>query len=194
MKELFIATTNKGKFIEFADLLKTKIERILSTADFPEISFPPETGKTFEENAVIKAKFASSFTSLPSLADDSGLVVDALGGLPGVTSARFAGDNATDRANNLKLLNEMANLPDEKRAARFICSLAFCFPKSTCVTFNGVLEGKILFKERGSSGFGYDPLFIVEGFDKTLAELEISEKNIISHRAQAFSSFLTYFS
>jgi XTP/dITP diphosphohydrolase len=192
MKQLLIATSNRGKFSEFSELLSGLVEEIFSLNDFPEMTLPPETGKTFEDNAIIKSRHAAMETGIPTIADDSGLEVEILGGRPGVHSARFAGESATDPDNNEKLLVELANVDKNSRGARFACCIAFCQPNGSCVTFSGQLPGNIIEEPRGSNGFGYDPLFLVSGYDKTLAELEMGIKNKISHRAEAFKGFMEH--
>ncbi len=132
------------------------------------------------------------FTGLPALADDSGLVVDALDGRPGVFSARFAGEGAGDAANNARLLSECCNIPADHRQAAFVCVLAFVTPDGVERLFTGRVAGQILFEARGEGGFGYDPLFLVDGFERTMAELTLAEKNEVSHRAQAFMKFREY--
>ena len=187
MKELLVATGNRGKFLEIEALLRDTVGNIYSLEDFPDIPKVEEDGVSFEENAVKKGQSAALATGKPAIADDSGLVVDALGGLPGVHSARFAGDDARDSENNAKLLREMVHLPEEQRTAAFHCVIALCFPDGYCRTFTGALEGVILNSPRGTEGFGYDPLFFVPGFGLTLAELPLEVKNTISHRGKALA-------
>ncbi len=139
-----------------------------------------------------KACSAALATGKPVLADDSGLVVDALGGDPGVFSARYAGEGASDNDNNTKLLVEMVNLPAERRSAAFCCVIALCFPDGTCRTFDGELRGVILDAPRGTGGFGYDPLFLVPEYGQTLAELPLDIKNSISHRGKALAKLKEY--
>ena len=185
MKELVIATANKGKFVEIQLLLQDTVDNILSTADFPDLSAIEEDGATFSENAVKKAKISAHVTGKPVIADDSGLLVDALDGRPGVHSARFAGEKAGDAANNAKLLKELTGVPEQQRTAAFHCVIALCLPDGNCLTFDGELLGVILDEPRGIGGFGYDPLFLVPEFGKTLAELPLDVKNAISHRGKA---------
>lgn len=185
MKELLVATGNKGKLRELELLLLGSVERIRSLADFPELLAVEEDGKTFVENAIKKARSAALATGLPVLADDSGMMVDILGGRPGVHSARFAGATATDTENNARLLRELAGVPVEQRGAAFHCVIALCFPGGSCDTFDGELRGVILEEPRGTEGFGYDPLFLVPEYGKTLAELPLATKNRISHRGKA---------
>jgi XTP/dITP diphosphohydrolase len=160
--------------------------------DFPGIPPVEEDGATFAENAVKKAQSAAQATGKPVIADDSGLEVDALGGRPGVYSARFAGESASDAANNAKLLEELADIPDGQRNAAFRCSIALCFPDGNCRTFSGELNGVILKEPKGMGGFGYDPLFLVPEYGLTLAELPLAMKNGISHRGKALARLKEY--
>jgi XTP/dITP diphosphohydrolase len=192
MKQLVIATRNNGKIFEIEALLAGLVERVSSAADFIDFPETVEDRATFEENALKKAREASQFSALPALADDSGLVVNALGGRPGVYSARYAGDGAGDAANNALLLEECLNIPAEQRQAAFVCALAFVTPEGDEQLFSGMITGRILTEARGDGGFGYDPLFLVDGFDRSMAELTLSEKNSLSHRAQAFRKFREY--
>jgi XTP/dITP diphosphohydrolase len=192
MKQLVVATRNQGKILEINALLTGLVDQISSAADFVDFPETVEDGATFEENALKKAREASHFSGLPALADDSGLVVDALNGRPGVFSARFAGDGAGDAANNARLLEECRNVPGEHRQAAFVCVLAFVTPEGVERLFTGRVAGRILSAARGEGGFGYDPLFLVDGFERSMAELELAEKNAVSHRAQAFEKFRNY--
>lgn len=192
MKELVVATANRGKLRELELLLDGVVERLFSPADFPVFPEVVEDGETFAENAVKKARSAALATGKPVIADDSGLVVDELGGRPGVRSARFAGEGASDVENNAKLLRELAGVPAERRTAAFCCVIALCLPSGECFTFEGRLEGAILDEPRGKGGFGYDPLFLVPDYGLTLAELPLEIKNIISHRGKAFARLKEY--
>jgi XTP/dITP diphosphohydrolase len=192
MKELVVATRNAGKIRELELLLQGAVEKILPIGSYPGIPDVAEDGATFAENAVKKARFATQATGLPALADDSGLAVDALGGRPGVYSARFAGEGAGDFANNLKLLAEMTGIPQQERTAAFHCVLAFCLPDGACRTFEGSLPGIILEERQGDGGFGYDPLFLVPEYGQTLAQLSLEIKNGISHRGRALEEFRRY--
>ncbi|GAM10742.1 non-canonical purine NTP pyrophosphatase [Geobacter sp. OR-1] len=194
MKQLLVATSNRGKFGEFKAMLAPRVAELFSLADFPQLTLPPETGRTFAENAIIKARHAARETGIPTIADDSGLEVDYLGGRPGVLSARFAGESATDGENNSRLLLELMHVDRKQRGARFACCIAFCQPDGSCLTFSGQLAGSIIEQPRGSNGFGYDPLFLVSEYDQTLAELDSTTKNLISHRAKAFQRFLEHIS
>ncbi len=188
--ELFLATGNAGKVGEFRALLTQHlpdIEFVLQTPrDWPHpLPEVEETGRTFAENARLKAVTLAAATSLPALADDSGLCVDALGGAPGLYSARWAGPKATDADRNAKLLAALVEVPDEARTARFVCAVALALPDGTVWTAQGQCAGTILREGRGGNGFGYDPLFLVAGLNQTLAELTDAQKNARSHRARA---------
>jgi XTP/dITP diphosphohydrolase len=197
--KIVLATRNKNKVEEIREILKmylgdeifSQIE-LLSSADFqiPEIE---EDGETYEENALKKAREVYKFTKLPSLADDSGIEVEILGGRPGVFSARYAGEGATDEENNKKLLKELENVPIEKRKAKFKCVIAYVDSVEERI-FYGETSGKVIFEPLGDGGFGYDPLFLPDGFDLTYAQLPGEVKNRISHRSKAlqkFAEFLT---
>ena len=194
MKHVVVATRNRGKILEINALLTGLVDQVSSAADYPEFPETVEDGATFEENALKKAREAASFTGLPALADDSGLVVDALDGRPGVFSARYGGEGAGDAANNARLLEECQNISDDRRQAAFVCVLAFVTPAGTEQIFSGRIAGAILTSERGEGGFGYDPLFGVDGFDRTMAELTLQEKNSISHRGLALLHFKDFLS
>lgn len=189
--KLVIATKNKNKLKEIKDKFAA-IEN-LELLSLLEFNNPPtiiEDGSTFEENALKKAEETSLFTGLPAMADDSGLVVDALGGRPGVLSARYGGDGSTDEEKNRLLLQEMADIPAEKRGARFVCVIALAMPDGGQFTVEGICEGTITREMTGSNGFGYDPIFFLPGKGRTMAELKLSEKNKISHRAIALKKAL----
>jgi XTP/dITP diphosphohydrolase len=192
MTELVVATRNRGKLKEIQALLEGVMDAVRCAADFPGFPETLEDGATFQDNALKKAREAMHFTGLPALADDSGLVVEALGGRPGVYSARFAGEGAGDEANNLLLLAELKDVPASRRQAAFVCALAFVTPDGRERVFSGRLGGLITSEERGEEGFGYDPLFLVDGFGRTMAELSLQEKNTISHRGQALHQFREY--
>jgi XTP/dITP diphosphohydrolase len=183
--ELVIASRNRGKIREIEHLLAGCVGRVRSLDEFAHVPEVVEDGETFEENALKKGRAVAAATGLPALADDSGLIVDALDGRPGVRSARFSGEGATDASNNAKLLEELRGVPSERRIARFRCVAALCRPDGECRTFSGELEGVILDGPRGSGGFGYDPLFLVPEFAKTLAEIHLEIKNAASHRGKA---------
>ncbi|AJY71151.1 purine NTP phosphatase [Geobacter sulfurreducens] len=187
MTRLVVATRNKGKLREIAAILDGLPFTLLSLEDFPDFPEVEEDGKTFEENALKKASVAANITGLPALADDSGLVVDALDGKPGVYSARYSGENASDEANNAKLLSELESVPYEERTAAFRCTIALCSPGGKRYTFSGELHGVILDSPRGTGGFGYDPLFFVSEKGATMAELPLEAKNAVSHRGRALA-------
>lgn len=189
--EIVIASTNLHKIREFRDILKVipTIE-VLSLMQFPDYVAPPETGKTFQDNANIKAEHAAKALGKWVLADDSGLVVPALNGLPGVNSRRYAGEDATDAENRKKLLDEMQHLMEMQRAAYYECCLSIASPEGLKKSVTGTCEGIILTEDRGNNGFGYDYLFIKEGYDKTFAEISESTKNRISHRRKAVEKLL----
>lgn len=186
MKTLVVSTRNNGKIREIRALLESLVENVICAADVAGFSDTVEDGETFEANALKKAREAMRFTGLPSLADDSGLVVEALDGAPGVYSARFAGEGCGDAANNARLLMDLKQIRTGNRKASFICVLAFVTPDGGEHIFEGRVGGAILDAPQGSDGFGYDPLFLVDGHDRTMAELPLEEKNRISHRGQAF--------
>lgn len=191
METLVIATRNKGKYLEFKKMFGPTKCKIKSLLDFPYISIC-ESGFTFDENALLKAKTVAKSTKLPALADDSGLEVSALNGKPGIHTARYAGDDATDQDNINKLLLAMKDIPSDCRQARFVCSLALAFPNGQTFLEQGFLNGFITFEPRGSEGFGYDPIFYLPEFDRTLSEVPIEDKNRISHRAKALEKMKKY--
>lgn len=184
-KTILIATKNVGKAREFEYLFKKYGYDIKTLLDFPEIEDVPETGLTFEENAHQKAEAISKELQTIVLADDSGLEVDALDGAPGIYSARFAGEHGNDEKNNLKLLEELKNVPTDERTANFHCSLVLVAPDKEPLAVEGKVKGYILEEPKGEHGFGYDPLFYVPELEKSMAELTSEEKNEISHRANA---------
>lgn len=184
MKRIVLATKNKGKIKEMRELLAPMNIEVLSLADFSPVDDAKENGVTFAENAMLKARYYFAHTGTPCLADDSGLEVDALGGRPGVYSARYSGEDATDAANNVKVLREMEGIEKDKRTARFRCAMALV-GEGIELTTDGTCEGALLTEERGQGGFGYDPIFYVPKFDRTLAEMSSEEKNSISHRGAA---------
>ncbi|MBD3346962.1 MAG: XTP/dITP diphosphatase [Chitinivibrionales bacterium] len=186
--ELLIATGNRGKVEEIQEILAGCNFTITSLRDHwdpkPEI---PETGDTFLENAFLKAQWVFSRKGIMTLADDSGLEVDFLGGDPGVRSARYAGEKADDRLNNEKLLKKMELCPEDRRTARFRCVIVCILSWEKSIAVQGTCEGKIGYEPRGNGGFGYDPLFIPFGYDQTFAELDAETKNTISHRGKALA-------
>lgn len=185
MMELVVATRNAGKLKEIRRLLESRGVSVLGLEGFPKAPDVVEDGDTFAENAIKKAEAVAQFTGLPCLADDSGLVVDALQGRPGIHSARFSGADADDQSNNRKLLNEMTPVPADRRQASFRCVMALCLPGQSPRLFEGRVNGVILEREQGDGGFGYDPLFWLPDHNCTMAELPLDTKNRISHRGQA---------
>lgn len=183
---IVVATGNRGKLTELQSMLGPLGVEVKSLADYPGLPEVVEDGATFADNAVKKAVAVAGATGEIALADDSGLEVDHLGGAPGVHSARFAGENKDDRANNEKLLALLEGVPGEKRTARFKCVVALAAPGGRIYTAEGACEGVIGTVPRGEGGFGYDPLFIVPELDMTFAELGLDIKNSISHRGKAF--------
>lgn len=194
MMELVVASRNPGKLKEISRLLESEGITALGLEGFPEVPEVVEDGETFAANAVKKAETIACATGLPCLADDSGLVVAALQGRPGVHSARFAGAGADDHSNNRKLLAEMALIPEQQRQAAFCCVMALCLPDQPTRLFEGRVEGVILSHGQGSGGFGYDPLFWLPEFDCTMAELPVDIKNKISHRGQALRQVVAFLS
>ncbi|MEB2263361.1 XTP/dITP diphosphatase [Priestia megaterium] len=185
MREIIIATKNAGKVKDFETLFSPKGFKVKSLLDFPEIEDVEETGVTFAENATLKAEAISSALNKPVIADDSGLAIDALNGEPGVYSARYAGENKDDNANIEKVLQKLNDVPFKKRTARFHCALAIAVPGKRTEIVEGTCEGHILEEKRGENGFGYDPIFFVEKWRCSMAELTKEQKNQISHRANA---------
>lgn len=190
--KLVVATGNSGKLKEIRRLLADRPIEVLSLADFDNLPEIIEDGDTFSQNAEKKARTIADFTGLTTLADDSGLTVVSLDDAPGVYSARYAGPNATDAENNLKLLAQLNGVATEERQAAFVCAMALCQPGGECLHFDGRLEGRILDKQVGSGGFGYDPLFWVEEYGRSLAEIPLDIKNSISHRGQALQALLKF--
>lgn len=187
---LVVATGNRGKLEEFRKILPDY--EIVSMREVGFSEEIEENGKTFEENALIKARAVMKATGKAAIADDSGLTVDALGGAPGIYSARYAGENATDADLVKKLLREMHDVPKEERGAAFVSVIAYVTPDGEEKTFRGECCGYIDFAPKGDNGFGYDPVFVVPTYGKTFAELEMEEKNAISHRGCALELFKTY--
>ena len=196
-KKLVLATRNLGKIHEFERMLDASglhLE-ILGLADFPEMPDVDETGSTFAANALLKAEQIAAYTGLPALADDSGLCVDALGGAPGIFSARWAGEHGNDQANLEKVLREIQSAEDPSMAAHFTCAVALVVPGSdgvdlTVVIREGEIHGQIILEPRGSHGFGYDPIFQPTGYQQTTAELSPEIKDEISHRGRALRAIL----
>ncbi len=196
-----LATRNAAKLRELARILGAKDPggrqiRLAGLDEFPGAPDVPETGATFEENALLKARAIACFTGLPAAADDSGLCVDALNGMPGVLSARWAGGHGDDLANLDLVLAQMADVPDTRRGAQFVCAAALVGPGAGAREWvvTGQVEGRLIRVPRGRGGFGYDPIFLPDGFEQTTAEMTAEAKDAISHRGRAFralSPFIT---
>jgi XTP/dITP diphosphohydrolase len=192
MIELLVATTNGGKFAEVQDFLSKLPLRVVPLSDLRDPPVIVEDGASFEANALKKARILAEHSGLLTLADDSGLEVDALNGAPGIYSARYAGEDGDDEKKNEKLLRELEAIPEEHRTARFVCALALCAPKSVCEsewTVRESCEGRIAFGLKGSHGFGYDPLFFYPPFGKTFGEIDRKTKASVSHRGKALKKF-----
>lgn len=193
MKKIVLGTKNKDKLKELQSLLKRSGIKVLSLNDFPHCPTAVENGRTFEANAIIKAKTYSKHTGLLTLADDSGLMVRVLHGKPGVESARYAGPGCTYDDNNRKLLKALSKKANPgQRAAKFVSVIAICLNGKLKKTVRGECAGSIAFERKGDKGFGYDPVFIPKGFKKTYAELSRSAKNKVSHRGQALRKARSY--
>ena len=182
---MIVATRNNGKIREIRDALQGLGLRIYGLSDFSDVPEIEEDGNSFTENALKKARFYSKHFGKLTIADDSGLEVDSLEGLPGVYSARYAGERASSQENNQKLLREIQGVPISKRGARFKCVMAVRSPDGREAIAEGSCKGRIGFKGKGGKGFGYDPLFILPKYGKTMAELSLQEKNRVSHRGKA---------
>ncbi len=190
--ELVVATRNAGKLKEIRRLLEAQGVTIIGLEQFPELPDVAEDGDTFAANATKKAEEVARATGMPCLADDSGLTVTVLDGRPGVYSARFSGENATDSSNNARLLEVMTSVPENERQAAFCCVMALCLPGQPTRLFEGRVEGQILQEAKGAGGFGYDPLFCLPEFACTMAELPLDVKNRISHRGQALRKVVEF--
>ncbi len=191
MKKFIIATGNKGKAKEFESMFAPLGYQVLTLHDLEGAVDVEETGSTFEENAILKAESLCEQFQTMVIADDSGLMIDALDGRPGVYSARYAGEEKSDDANMTKVLEELKDVPKEQRTARFYCALAVARPGEETVTVSGTVEGYIQSERQGEYGFGYDPIFYVPSLKKTMAQLRPEEKNAISHRANALATLKT---
>jgi len=190
-KPLVLATRNQGKIREFKELLSDFRVDIKSLKDFGPLSPIKEDGETFEENAYKKAHMTAKMLGFPVLADDSGLMVDALGGRPGVHSARYAGEKASDKENNLKLLEAMQGRRNRK--ATFKCVIIIAVPSGPALTYEGLCDGEITHEMKGDHGFGYDPVFYYPPLKKTFAQLSLEEKNRVSHRGKAMAQLRAEF-
>lgn len=187
-QKIIFATKNPGKVKEVSHIFGDKDFELLSLNDFNNICEIVEDGSSFEENSIKKAKSVFEKFKMPVIADDSGLVVEQLNGEPGIYSARYAGENATDEENNLKLINNIKSFPQPHKA-KFVCAAVY-YDGTKLLTAQGEIEGQIIHQPRGKNGFGYDPLFLPDGYNQTTAELSLDEKNKISHRSKAFKSLL----
>lgn len=182
-----LATRNRKKLVELQRILRSaRLEVDLLTLDDVDVPDVVESGATFAENAVLKASATALSTGLPAVADDSGLAVDALNGMPGVLSARWSGAQATDASNLRLVLEQTADVPDERRGAAFVCVAALAWPDGQVDTIEGRVTGSLTRQPRGAGGFGYDPIFVPDGYEVTTAQMSAAEKDAISHRGQAF--------
>ena len=189
---LLIGSGNRKKALELAKILEGLPWDVKTLADFPNVREPEEDGKTFEENALIKARYYSARFNVTCVGDDSGLVVDLLGGQPGVMSARYAGPDCNDARNVAKLLDALGDAPWHERTARFVCCVALVRPGCDPHMEQGVVEGHITMEPFGDGGFGYDPVFVPERHEQTFAEMPMAEKHAISHRGRALKKLRAY--
>ncbi len=189
---LLLATRNPGKLAELQRLLTSAVPgvAVMGLGDVPAYPEAPETGASFAENALLKAREAVRHTGLPAVADDSGLAVDALNGMPGIFSARWSGRHGDDGANTALLLGQLADVPDERRGAAFVCAAALVTPEGTERVLERSWRGRVVREGRGRNGFGYDPVFVPDGLEVTSAELSPEEKDAASHRGQAFAALV----
>ena len=185
MNLIILATHNRNKVAEFTSIVPAKTWSVKAASDFPELEDVEETGNTFADIALLKARYVTKILGQIAIADDSGLSVEYLKGAPGIYSARYAGETKNDQANNKKLLKSLVGI--EKRAAEFCCAIAITYPDGREFVVEGRCQGIIGLEARGNNGFGYDPLFYLPEMGKTMAELTMEEKNRISHRAKAFN-------
>ncbi|KQS66079.1 RdgB/HAM1 family non-canonical purine NTP pyrophosphatase [Modestobacter sp. Leaf380] len=192
MSRLLLATRNAGKLAELQRLLATAVPgvQVLGLRDVEEYPEAPEDGATFEDNALLKAREAVRYSGLPAVADDSGITVDALNGMPGILSARWSGRHGDDPANTTLLLGQLADVPDERRGAAFVCAAAVVTPDGTERVLRREWRGVVVREPRGTNGFGYDPVFVPEGLQVTSAQLSPADKDAISHRGQAFAALV----
>ena len=191
--KLLLATRNPKKLVELRRIVDPLVDvEVIGLDDVPAYDEVPESGATFADNALIKARSAVEHTGLLSVADDSGVAVDALNGMPGVFSARWAGSRKDDAANLQLVLEQVADVPDERLGARFVCAAALVTPDRAETVVAGVMPGRLIRSPRGSNGFGYDPIFVPDGHDRTTAELPDDEKDAISHRGKALRALLPH--
>jgi len=186
-----LATRNAAKLRELARILGEQVP-LAGLDAFPGVPDVPETGATFEANALLKARVIAAYTGLPAVADDSGLCVDALNGMPGVLSARWAGGHGDDKANLDLVLAQVTDVPDPKRGAQFVCAAALVVPGAREVVVTGTVAGRLIRERRGTGGFGYDPIFLPDGFEETTAEMTPEAKDAISHRGRAFRALAPF--
>jgi len=193
MTQILLATRNPKKLDELRRILAPNVDvEVLGLADVVQFEEAPETGATFADNALLKANEAMRYTGMVAVADDSGLAVDALNGMPGVLSARWAGSAKNDDANLQLVLEQLADTPDERLSASFICAAALVTPTGTSIVREGRMPGRLIRERRGTNGFGYDPIFVPEGYEVTSAELDSAEKDAISHRGKALRALLPH--
>ncbi|MDA2962573.1 MAG: RdgB/HAM1 family non-canonical purine NTP pyrophosphatase [Actinomycetota bacterium] len=193
--KLVIATRNPGKVIEFRrilDAIAKDAAELVSIDQFPDLVDVEESGTTFQENALLKARYTAKMTGLPSISDDSGLCIDALGGAPGILSATWAGQHGNDKANVTKVLDELSGTPDNKRGAYFICVSALVMPDGREEVAEGRFEGRILHHAIGDQGFGYDPIFAPLGMSISTAQMRAEEKDAQSHRGKSLRAIAPY--
>lgn len=188
--KIILATHNQGKIKEFQTALQGIGVKGVPVSDISAVPDPEETGTTFEENALLKARYYAAACGQPVLADDSGIIADALGNRPGIYSARYAGHHGDDHANNEKLIHDLSSFPEDQRTGRYVCVIAVVWPDGRTVTARGECSGMIRDFYQGREGFGYDPLFFLPSRQKTMAELPIEEKNQISHRGKALRALI----
>ncbi|MGQ0466396.1 MAG: RdgB/HAM1 family non-canonical purine NTP pyrophosphatase [Sporichthyaceae bacterium] len=195
MTDVVLATRNAAKLEELARILQGAglAVRLRSVGDFADVPEVAEIGATFAENALLKARAVAAATGLPAVADDSGLCVDALNGMPGILSARWAGRHGVDEANLDLVLGQLADIPDGRRGAHFACAAALALPDGAAEVVEGRIVGVLLRERRGANGFGYDPIFQPDGYERTTAEMSATEKDAISHRGQALRALLPAF-
>jgi XTP/dITP diphosphohydrolase len=189
---LLVASRNAKKLAELRRILDGAGLEVVGLEDVPPFPEAPETGATFEDNALAKARDAAAATGLPAVADDSGIAVDALNGMPGVLSARWAGSAKDDAANLRLVLEQVADVPDDRLTAAFVCAAALAHPDGTEIVVRGEWPGTLVRKPRGTNGFGYDPIFVPHGDTRTSAELTAEEKDAISHRGRALHQLLPH--
>lgn len=192
MQQFLLATRNAGKVREMQRLFAEAgmDAEVIGLDAFPHLEDVEETGATFEENALLKARYAAKESGVPAIADDSGICVDALNGMPGIYSARWSGAHGNDRANLELLLSQISHVPPERRTAQFRCAVALVYPDGRELVVEGRMDGRVIDAPRGDGGFGYDPIFCADGSDRTSAELTPAEKDAVSHRGKAMRALI----